>query len=95
MHNGEWEKFEREIEGEVVARVRLTWGMGYEVSLATWVGNKLALGNKGFEVDTSIDESPASLGTVILEEGEEGAVYRVKCRISMKAEQMEEVEAWQ
>jgi hypothetical protein len=95
MHNGEWERSERGIEGEVVVRVTLTWGMGYEASLATWVGNKLALGNRGFGVDTSIDESLASLGTVILEEGEEGAVYRVKCRFSMKAQQMEEVEAWQ
>jgi hypothetical protein len=72
MHNGEWGMFEKETMAGEEESVIQTWGMGYGVSLVTWVENKLVLGSREFVVDRNIDELLESLARVILEEVEEG-----------------------
>jgi hypothetical protein len=73
MHNGEWGMFEKETMAAEEESVIQTWGMGYGVSLVTWVENKLALGSREFVVDMNIDELLESLARVTLGAVEEEA----------------------
>jgi hypothetical protein len=73
MHNGEWGMFEKETMAGEEESVIQTWGMGYGVSLVTWVENKLALESREFVVDMNIDELLELLALAILEAVEEGA----------------------
>ena len=73
MHNGEWGMFEKETMAGEEESVIQTWGMGYGISLVTWVENKLALESREFVVDMNIDELLELLAREILEAVEEEA----------------------